>query len=364
MLFSFFAPASKAQTSGCISGDCINGIGTFLFADKAEYTGEWVNGVRTGVGCYDWADGSYYLGYFENGKLEGNGIYLGNDDAETTLIGVFHEGKLSESRDLGTSGCLIGNCYEGVGIYLWSNDDLYVGEWHSGIRTGYGRFDWGDGSFYTGYFKDNLLDGRGYYSKTDGTDMDGYFEKNVFIRKEEYKQDEQNQVSSSNSAPQNFTYITYDDVCALLKEVIRSFPSDFNTVKGKVNDDYLALSDWQSTVSLKGSIESGIFAALDNKYAPALWYNEVESFTDVKQAMNKYDEVVSYFSKCGATCCQFSQRSTSKANERYTTYFEPLSVNSGASSEYNDMQVIIELTYSDYSKSWSLELQVLNESKF
>lgn len=348
----------NAQT--CISGNCYNGVGTYLFADNAEYTGQWLNGVRTGVGCYDWADGSFYLGYFVSGKLEGNGIYLGNDDKETTLIGVFKDGKLVESKDFGSSGCLIGNCYDGVGIYLWTNDDLYVGEWKNGIRTGYGRFDWASGDFYTGYFKDNLLDGRGFYSKKDGTEMDGYFEKNVFIRKAETEVASPSYQSTPALGVKDASFIAYDNVCTLLNEVIKSYPGDFASIKGGTNNDYLALYTWHSSVGMKGGIEAGLYASLNDKSLAALWYNTILDFTDVKQAMDEYDALVANFSNCQAACGSMTIRTSNKPNERYSTFFEPVS----AGKEYKGMQVIIELIYVDYDKSWEIELQVLNDAKF
>ncbi|MBK9731495.1 MAG: hypothetical protein IPO83_09425 [Chitinophagaceae bacterium] len=356
MTLPFFSPA---QSTGCISGNCMDGMGTYLFSDKAEYTGEWVNGQRTGVGCYDWADGSYYLGYFKSGILEGNGIYLGNDKDKTTYVGIFHDGKYSESRDFGTSGCLIGSCYEGAGIYLWTNNDIYVGEWHNGNRSGYGRFDWADGSFYTGYFKDGLLDGRGYYTKEDGTIMDGYFQQNKFIgsTSSDYSQTSQ---STGNATAQNYSYVTYDDVCSILQQVIKSYSGDFYDIKGRKRD-LLILENWESTVSLKGSIESGLFASLDDEDIPSFWYNDLYTFTDVKQALDKYDEVVSDFKNCPNYCCTFTQYTSSTPNEKYTTTFESSTIKSGYSSDYNDMQVIFELTYSENTKEWGLELEVQNK---
>lgn len=155
VLFIAFNITAKAQ---CISGNCTDGIGTYLWDSGDEYTGEWNNGSRTGIGVYDWKDGSYYYGYFKDGKLDGKGVYIGNDDAKTTLIGYFRDGSLKEKDNFVETGCIIGNCDNGIGVYLWESDDVYIGEWKYGNRTGYGRYDWKDGSFYTGYFKEGKLD--------------------------------------------------------------------------------------------------------------------------------------------------------------------------------------------------------------
>ncbi|MBX7108953.1 MAG: hypothetical protein K1X61_09930 [Chitinophagales bacterium] len=355
---------SNAQSSGCISGNCVDGLGTYVFSDGAEYTGQWVGGQRTGIGSYDWADGAFYYGYFLNGKLEGNGIYLGNDQAKTTYVGVFHDGKFSESRDFGTSGCLIGNCYEGVGVYLWTNDDIYIGEWHSGNRSGYGRFDWADGSFYTGYFKDGLLDGRGYYKKLDNTEMDGYFENNVFVRK---ASESGSAYSTQQTQPQsgaNYTAVAYDDVCSLIGAVINSFPDDFKSVTGSVNDDYLALYPWHSSVYLRGSLESGLYSGLSNKNIAALWFNDLYTFTDSRKAFDAYNDLLKSFSNCPPACCKFRKSEYNVENSRYSTYYEVSEVTFGYMNDYKDMKISIELSYSESLKSWSIGLEVTNTATF
>ncbi len=365
ILFSMSMPfLSNAQSTGCISGNCIDGVGTYIFSDKAEYTGQWVGGQRTGVGCYDWADGSYYLGYFLNGKLEGNGIYLGSDQAKTTYVGVFHDGKYVEGRDFGTSGCLIGNCYEGVGVYLWTNDDLYVGEWHNGNRSGYGRFDWADGSFYTGYFKDGLLHGRGYYSKSDNTVMDGNFENNVFIGKLADNTSSYTAPQNKPQSTQNYSAVEYDDVCSLLGAVINSFPDNFKSVTGSENDDYLAFYKWHSRVSLRGSLESGLYYASSNKEQPALWFNDLYTFTDTKKAFDAYNDVLRSFSNCQPTCCKFKKSEYNVENSRYVTFYEVNEVNFGYLNDYKNLKISVELSYSDISKDWTLGLEVSNKETF
>ena len=51
---------------GCISGDCENGQGTYIWNDGEKYTGEWKNGVRHGQGTFIWNDGENIQ---ENGRM-------------------------------------------------------------------------------------------------------------------------------------------------------------------------------------------------------------------------------------------------------------------------------------------------------
>lgn len=111
---------------------------------------------------------------------------------------------------------------------------------------------------------------------------------------------------------------------------------------------------------MEGGLEAGIYSSLKDKTLPALWYNTILAYTDVKQAMDKYDELVESFSNCQAACGSMIIRTTSKANERYSTYFEPVS----SGKDFKGLQVIIDLIYVDYDKSWEIELQVLNDVTF
>lgn len=75
-----------AQTAqaGCISGNCTNGYGTYVWESGNRYTGEWENNVIHGHGTYFYASGATYTGQFENGKMNGRGTYTWpNGDSKT-----------------------------------------------------------------------------------------------------------------------------------------------------------------------------------------------------------------------------------------------------------------------------------------
>ena len=52
----------------CIKGNCVNGKGTFTWANGDQYVGEWKYRKRHGQGTYTYANGAEYIGEFKDGK--------------------------------------------------------------------------------------------------------------------------------------------------------------------------------------------------------------------------------------------------------------------------------------------------------
>ena len=63
--------STQSWSQECISGNCVNGYGTYTYADGDKYVGEWGNGKRNGQGTYTYADGGKKAGIW------GNSEYLG-----------------------------------------------------------------------------------------------------------------------------------------------------------------------------------------------------------------------------------------------------------------------------------------------
>jgi len=60
----------------CVSGDCINGYGTFEYQGEFKgdvYTGEWESNLRHGRGTYTWLNDDKFEGIWEYGKLTDEG---------------------------------------------------------------------------------------------------------------------------------------------------------------------------------------------------------------------------------------------------------------------------------------------------
>ncbi|OYU54683.1 MAG: hypothetical protein CFE25_15470 [Chitinophagaceae bacterium BSSC1] len=87
----------NCNTRTCISGDCINGIGTEYFCNGSIYTGNFINGTYSGKGEFKWANGDIYNGNWVNNKRQGKG--------EMT----------------------------------WQKKEYYIGDWVNDVRQGKGR---------------------------------------------------------------------------------------------------------------------------------------------------------------------------------------------------------------------------------
>ena len=112
LLFVIYCYSANAIAQKCTSGDCANGVGTYVFdngntytgsfknnkrdgkgvftwVDGTVYTGDWVQGVKTGSGTNKYIDGTLYIGEFENNTMTGKGTYtLANG---FSMKGIFKE---------------------------------------------------------------------------------------------------------------------------------------------------------------------------------------------------------------------------------------------------------------------------------
>lgn len=95
LLSTFFV---TAQINKCTSGDCANGVGTYVFDNGNTYTGSFKNYLKDGKGVFTWvagdvyngdwvqdikkgtatnifAGGAIYIGEFDNNTMTGKGVY-------------------------------------------------------------------------------------------------------------------------------------------------------------------------------------------------------------------------------------------------------------------------------------------------
>lgn len=173
--------STRAQ---CISGDCENGYGVFVYKDKSTCEGSWKSGKpegkckmffqsgasfegimqdgkKNGYGKYVYANGSVYEGTFKDNARNGHGKY-------TSIDGYSEEGKYSNDT-------LNGNV-----TFKFSNGDKYVGYAQNNILNGTGIYYFVNGDKFDGIYKNGKRNGIGvlYYAKggtLKGTWLNGEF---------------------------------------------------------------------------------------------------------------------------------------------------------------------------------------------
>jgi len=176
-----------SQQKDCISGDCDNGFGTWVYSNGDKYEGNWVNKQMHGSGSYYYTNGDLYKGDFKNNKLEGigtctfkngdkyTGEYVNNlMEGEGTYFyangkvdkGLYVKGKYV--GELKKTGCVSGDCANGKGTYIFDNGEKYVGETKNSKREGKGIYYFNSGEWYLGDWKNNQRNGQGTNYFADG----------------------------------------------------------------------------------------------------------------------------------------------------------------------------------------------------
>lgn len=140
--------------ANCISGNCSNGKGTYLFKDGSKYNGSFLKGKAHGQGTYYHKDGTYYTGAFIQGVKHGLG--------KLTFI----------SKEVYT-GNFVNGIIAGKGKMTYRNGDIYTGDWTNGKSSGKGKYIFIDGDVYEGDFVNGLFNGQGKLTRSDGSYYDG-----------------------------------------------------------------------------------------------------------------------------------------------------------------------------------------------
>jgi hypothetical protein len=193
-----FILQAHSQQKGCITGDCDNGFGTWVYDNGDKYSGNWVNQKMHGAGIYYYKNGDIYKGDFRNDKLEGTGTvtfrngdkYTGeyvNNLAEGEGTYYYADGKVEQGLWLqgqfaGKSkktGCVSGDCANGRGTYILDNGEKYVGEMRNGSREGKGTYYFNSGEWYSGEWVKNQRNGQGTNYFPDGEKYQGNWKNDL-----------------------------------------------------------------------------------------------------------------------------------------------------------------------------------------
>ena len=183
--------------SQCVTGDCNNGEGTYLYTN-AKYWGNWKDGKRDGFGVLTRDDGSsMYKGNWSNNKKNGFGSfywsngdrYEGNwvDDNRSgqctfywytgdRFVGQFTDDNITENgittRKAIPKLCISGDCNNGFGKFGFTNA-VYEGYFKNGKREGNGKTIAWDGGIYEGDYVNDLKNGKGKFTFDDESVYDG-----------------------------------------------------------------------------------------------------------------------------------------------------------------------------------------------
>ncbi|MFK7951192.1 MAG: MORN repeat-containing protein [Saprospiraceae bacterium] len=203
-LFLFFLLGFVTQNlnAQCISGNCINGHGTWKWESGAVYTGTFINGTRYGHGQYTFSNGDVYIGEWQNNQKHGYGVYTFNTSSnqkklyagewiadQRSGIGIMHYKDKTVASKFGVwkknkflykykgTGCLEGDCYTGFGLYVWNDGSRYEGHFKYGERNGEGVYYYSKGAKYIGNQVNGKRDGQGTYYYPSGSKYVGEWEQ-------------------------------------------------------------------------------------------------------------------------------------------------------------------------------------------
>ncbi|MEM6724186.1 MAG: caspase family protein, partial [Bacteroidota bacterium] len=205
-LFFLLLPGMPLLAQVCVSGDCINGTGTYVWTGTNEkYIGEFKDGKMHGQGTFFWADGGKYEGGFFENKKHGVGTqYYANGSTKkgyweygsfqkeigavadngtpsggsTTAKPNYQEGNNTTARQ---TGCIAGNCKTGTGTYVWGDGSRYEGEFKYSKLEGEGTYTWPSGLKYIGQWKANKKHGIGTQYYPSGEVKSGRWENNYYL---------------------------------------------------------------------------------------------------------------------------------------------------------------------------------------
>jgi hypothetical protein len=183
---------------GCQLGDCTNSYSKYKFSNNETYEGELKNGLFDGMGIYFWADGSAYSGEWKGGLKHGRGILLNSygtttsgywkdnnyygtsaPPAETVVTPVVPVTPVAPvTPTVTTTGCVSGDCNNGFGKFVYSDGDVYEGNFLLGYRHGFGKYIYYEGDVYDGIWSWNIRTGLGYYKWPSGNEYIGYWVDN------------------------------------------------------------------------------------------------------------------------------------------------------------------------------------------
>lgn len=157
LLFLFSSLASAFV--GCLSGNCYEGYGVYIYPSGGRYEGDFQRANPNGKGKLYFPNGDVYVGEWVNSYRQGVGkIYFNNGD--------IYEGGFVYSK------------FHGIGKYIYIVGGNYQGSWQMGAQHGFGKMKNPDGTSYEGSFVAGKKEGIGKLTLPDGRITIGVWENN------------------------------------------------------------------------------------------------------------------------------------------------------------------------------------------
>ncbi|TMW59024.1 hypothetical protein Poli38472_007169 [Pythium oligandrum] len=228
----------------------MHGHGRIEWTNGVTYDGAFVDNEIQGHGTYTWPNGSSYVGDVVRGRRHGVGVFLTgsqgvvslpSEDAEDAVMLPFsfsedaeelvtatsnarYEGEWQDGlphghgvlvfdndRHVRYEGAFVKGYRHGHGVMRYASGNMYTGEWHENVKSGYGTMIWlrSDGvavekyvglwredrpngvgrhvwlvstrekNWYDGAFQSGLRHGRGIFYYANGARYEGEWRENV-----------------------------------------------------------------------------------------------------------------------------------------------------------------------------------------
>jgi hypothetical protein len=173
--------ASGAKATGEWKDDKLHGLATFTYKSSSnfdKYIGNYYENHLEGKGTLHYKNKDRYEGFFKNDLFNGEGTYYYAD-------GTIKSGVWKDDEYIGKSennlGCISGDCNNGYGTYIFEGGEKYIGSWVQGTYNGQGTFYLSNGDKYIGEFDNGTYEGQGtYIFASDGRKYVGHWNKGKF----------------------------------------------------------------------------------------------------------------------------------------------------------------------------------------
>jgi len=182
----FVDRSSKLIYRGDFNKDAVDGEGSLASIGNSDflYDGHFKNHKKEGYGRLIRGK-ERYAGTFKRDKYEGNGVLVDKD--QNVYEGEFRAGlkagmgKLQMANgDMYTGEFSLG-LYHGKGQIICKNGEIYSGDFAGGKMNGYGYSQLASGDVYEGEFSEGKYNGKGLLKRKDGPSFMGVFEEGELL---------------------------------------------------------------------------------------------------------------------------------------------------------------------------------------